>query len=56
VDVEVLLPYDRGDLVSQIHEHGEILSSEHTGEGTHISARVNRGLAGALAQYAVASA
>jgi GTP-binding protein HflX len=54
VDVEVLLPYDRGDLVSQIHEHGEILSSEHTGEGTHISARVNRGLAGALAQYAVA--
>jgi GTP-binding protein HflX len=56
VDVEVLLPYDRGDLVSQIHENGEILSSEHTGEGTHISARVNRGLAGALEQYAVASA
>jgi len=56
VDVEVLLPYDRGDLVSQIHENGDILSSEHTGEGTHISARVNRGLAGALEQYAVASA
>jgi GTP-binding protein HflX len=56
VDVEVLLPYDRGDLVSQIHENGEILNSEHTGDGTRISARVNRGLAGALVQYAVAPA
>jgi GTP-binding protein HflX len=56
VDVEVLLPYDRGDLVSQIHENGEILSTEHTGDGTLITARVNAGLAGALEQYAVASA
>jgi GTP-binding protein HflX len=56
VDVEVLLPYDRGDLVSQIHQSGEILSSEHTGDGTRISARVNRGLAGALEQYAVTPA
>jgi len=56
VDVEVLLPYDRGDLVSQIHENGEILNTEHTGDGTLITARVNAGLAGALQQYAVASA
>jgi GTP-binding protein HflX len=56
VDVEVLLPYDRGDLVNQIHEHGEILASEHTDEGTRITARVNSSLAGQLEQYAVASA
>jgi len=56
VDVEVLLPYHRGDLVSQIHQSGEILSSEHTGDGTRISARVNRGLAGTLEQYAVPTA
>jgi GTP-binding protein HflX len=56
VDVEVLLPYDRGDLVSQIHENGEILTTEHTGDGTLITARVNAGLAGALEQYAVAPA
>jgi len=55
VDVDVLLPYDRGDLVSQIHEHGEILSTEHTGDGTRMSARVNAGLAGALEQYVVAA-
>ncbi len=51
VDVEVLLPYDRGDLVSRVHEQGEILASEHVAEGTRITARVNPDLAGELAAY-----
>ncbi|MGI8985752.1 MAG: GTPase HflX [Nocardioidaceae bacterium] len=55
VSVEVLLPYERGDLVSQIHEGGEIVSTEHTPQGTHVVARVHRGLAGALEEYATAS-
>ena len=32
IDVEVLVPYDRGDLVSRIHETGEVLASEHVAE------------------------
>ena len=51
VDVVVLLPYDRGDLVSRIHERGEVLASEHVAEGTRITARVNPDLAGELAEY-----
>ncbi|HLS39878.1 MAG TPA: GTPase HflX [Ornithinicoccus sp.] len=53
VRVEVLLPYERGDLVSRIHAEGEVLAEEHTGEGTRVAARVSPELHGALAEYAV---
>lgn len=46
VEITVVLPYNRGDLVSAIHERGEILSEEYLPEGTAIHARVD----GALAQ------
>jgi GTP-binding protein HflX len=51
VEVAVLLPYDRGDLLSRVHENGEVLSLEHTADGTLLSARVNESLAGELASY-----
>jgi GTP-binding protein HflX len=53
VDISALLPYDRGDLLSRVHENGEVLSVEHTGDGTLLTARVNESLAGELAAYAV---
>lgn len=53
VTVEVLVPYQRGDLVSRIHERGEVLSSEHVAEGTRISARVGAGMAHALEPFLV---
>jgi GTP-binding protein HflX len=53
IDVEVLVPYDRGDLVSRIHETGEVLTSEHVENGTRMSARVTPDLAGDLRAYAV---
>ncbi|KAJ1684760.1 hypothetical protein LUZ63_020031 [Rhynchospora breviuscula] len=53
VEVQALLPYSRGDLLNQIHERGEVLSLEHTADGTRVEARVNEDLAGALAEYAV---
>ncbi|MEO6471486.1 MAG: GTPase HflX, partial [Aeromicrobium sp.] len=34
--VDVILPYARGDLLNQIHTHGEIESIEHLGDGTHV--------------------
>jgi GTPase len=51
VEVEVLVPYDRGDLVSKIHDRGEVLSSEHVAEGTRINARVSPGMAHVLAPF-----
>jgi len=55
VEVHVLVPYDRGDLVSRVHSTGEVLAEEHTGDGTLLAARVSGDLAGALSAYAVAT-
>jgi GTP-binding protein HflX len=51
VAVDVLIPYDRGDLLSRIHESGEIASSDHTEHGTVVHARVTPDLAADLAAY-----
>ncbi len=54
VEVDVLVPYERGDLVNKVHQSGEIELLEHTGEGTRITGRVGAALAAELAAYAVA--
>jgi GTP-binding protein HflX len=51
VDVDVLVPYDRGDLVARVHRDGEVLTEEHAAEGTRLTARVDAGLAAALEEY-----
>ena len=51
IDVDVLVPYDRGDLVSRLHDEGEILGSEHVGDGTRVTARVHADLAAELAPF-----
>ncbi len=53
IEIRTVLPYDRGDLVSQIHEHGEILSQEYLSEGTSLHAMVDGSLAHALEKYCV---
>jgi GTP-binding protein HflX len=52
IDVDVLLPYDRGDLVNRLHNEADIIASEHTEDGTRVKARVHADLAGELAAYA----
>ena len=51
VEVQALLPYERGDLIDRIHREGEIDSLEHTEHGTLVNVRVNAGLAAELAAY-----
>jgi GTP-binding protein HflX len=51
VEITVLVPYPRGDLVARVHEYGEVLASQHTAAGTRISARVSPELAAALQAY-----
>jgi len=48
VEMSVLVPYTRGDLVSRVHAGGEVLATEHTGTGTRLSVRVAPGLAAEL--------
>ncbi|MYT29475.1 MULTISPECIES: GTPase HflX [unclassified Streptomyces] len=45
VEIEVLVPYTRGALVARAHAEGEVLSEEHTAEGTVLKARVHEELA-----------
>ncbi|MER0242093.1 GTPase HflX [Streptomyces sp. HSW2009] len=51
VEIEALVPYTRGDLVSRTHADGEVLSEEHTSEGTLLKARVHEELAAELQPY-----
>jgi GTP-binding protein HflX len=48
IEIDVVIPYDRGDLISAIHERGEIISEEYVAEGTAIHARVDGALAEAI--------
>ncbi|MCL2850169.1 MAG: GTPase HflX, partial [Micrococcales bacterium] len=43
--VDVVVPYDRGDLVHLVHERGEVEHCEHREDGTALRARVDPGLA-----------
>jgi len=52
VQVEVLLPYNRGDLVARLHRDGEVLTEVHEEAGTRLSARVGPELAALLADHA----
>jgi GTP-binding protein HflX len=54
IQLDVLLPYERGDLVSRIHSEGSVEQLEHTADGTRVSARVHPALAGDLSPYQVA--
>jgi GTP-binding protein HflX len=56
VEVEVLVPYERGDLVARIHDLGEVLEVEHREDGTYLHARVGPGLAAELDHFGVAAA
>ncbi|WP_101788686.1 GTPase HflX [Nonomuraea indica] len=39
-EVTLLVPYDRGDLISRAHKEGEVLSVDHVEDGTVLHARV----------------
>lgn len=53
IEVEALVPWNRGDLVARVHEHGEVIETEHTEAGTRVRARVDAALAGELDAYVV---
>jgi len=54
IEVNVLLPYTRGDLVARLHDEADILETEHTEGGTLVHARVDPALAEALRPFSSA--
>jgi GTP-binding protein HflX len=49
--VDVVIPYDRGDLVARVHADGRVQQTEHSSDGTRIKARVPVALAASLRQF-----
>ena len=51
VDLRILLPYDRGDLVARIHRAGQVLQTRHLDEGTELRVLVDEHLASELESF-----
>jgi len=51
--ITLKLPYDRGDLVSLIHEQASVESSLHTSDGIEMKARVSAALLDRLLEFRV---
>ena len=51
VEIEALVPYTHGNLVARAHDEGEVISEEHTPEGTLLKVRVHEELAAELTPY-----
>jgi len=56
VELEALVPYTAGKLVSRVHNEGEVLSETHTEDGTLLKVRVHAELAAELREYEPAAA
>lgn len=54
IEVELVIPYQRGDLVSMLHDQGGVLREVHDTDGTHIRARVHPDQMGLFDPYRVA--
>jgi GTP-binding protein HflX len=53
--VELLVPYDRGDVVAGLHDRGSIMTTEYLEGGTHVTAMVKPADETALAEFLVVS-
>lgn len=54
IQVDLLVPYDRGDVVSALHDHGTILTTSYEEAGTRVSALVTEEQAPGLRAFAAA--
>ena len=52
--VELLVPYERGDVLAAVHREGEVVSTFHDDGGVRVRARLSEASAGRLAAYVVA--
>ncbi|GAA4376790.1 GTPase HflX [Agromyces bauzanensis] len=55
VEIDLLVPYDRGDIVSTLHETGRVLSVEYVEDGTRVRALASPERAAHLAEFTAAS-
>lgn len=49
--VDLLIPYDRGDVLASVHREGEVISTENVEIGFHVRARLSEASRGRLQQF-----
>ena len=54
--VELLVPYERGDVLASIHREGEVVSTFHEDDGVRVRARLSDASAGRLSEFVTRSA
>jgi GTP-binding protein HflX len=54
--VELLIPYDRGDVLAAVHREGEVVSTMHDDGGVRVRARLADASAGRLVEFVVVPA
>ncbi len=50
-EVDLTIPYTRGDVLAALHRQAEVLDEEHLGAGTRVRARVPRPLLGSYREF-----
>jgi len=53
--IELVVPYDRGDVLASIHREGEVVSTFHGEDGVRVRARLSDASAGRLSEFVVPS-
>ena len=53
--VELLIPYERGDILASVHREGEVVSTFHSDEGVRVRARLSDASAGRLSEFVTQS-
>ena len=51
--IELLIPYDRGDVIASVHREGEVVSTSNEAEAIRIRARLAGASAGRLSEFVV---
>jgi GTP-binding protein HflX len=53
--VEMLIPYERGDIMASVHREGEVVSTRESATGMVVRARLSDASAGRLSEFVVTS-
>ncbi|MCW4458253.1 GTPase HflX [Microbacterium sp. MPKO10] len=53
VDVALVVPYDRGDIISMLHRRGEVTTIDYREDGTYVEASVSEEIAAQVRDFGV---
>jgi GTP-binding protein HflX len=53
VEITLLVPYDRGEVIATLHRLGKVLTTDYEEEGTRVVARVTNAQVSGFAEFAV---